>query len=166
MVRFVTDSSLDFVARRLRFLGFDVVTLPGARLEELFDAARRDDRTVLTLSARHPKAFADVRVLRLPRGDAAAAVRRIAEGHEAGGAPFSRCPADNTALQRRLPMEAVGEVPGRVLRRAQRLDYCPTCGKWYWDGSHVTRVREWLEAALGRPLEPPPAPGTPPAPGA
>jgi uncharacterized protein with PIN domain len=158
MARFVTDSSLDYVARRLRFLGYDVVTVPGARLEELFDAARRDDRTVLTLSVRHPKAFADVRVLTLPRGDAAAAVRRIAEGHEAVGAPFSRCPADNTALQRRLPMEAMGEVPGRVLRRSPRLDYCPTCGKWYWDGSHVARVREWLEHALGRSLSSPEPP--------
>ena len=53
--RFVTDSSLDELARRLRFLGYDIVTLAGARLEELFVAGRRDGRTVLTLSARHPR---------------------------------------------------------------------------------------------------------------
>src|SRR5262249_39141672 len=37
--RFATDDSLDHLARRLRFLGFDVVTHKGARLEELFAAA-------------------------------------------------------------------------------------------------------------------------------
>src|SRR6266850_296581 len=58
--RFITDSSLDYLARRLRFLGFDVRTLEGARLEEVFSAARRDGRTVLKLSARHPRRFADV----------------------------------------------------------------------------------------------------------
>src|SRR5262245_19349889 len=47
---FVTDSSLALVARRLRFLGYDVATHPGARLEELFAAAREQGRTVLTLS--------------------------------------------------------------------------------------------------------------------
>ncbi len=47
-------------------------------------------------------------------------------------------------------------MPGSVLRTAPYLDYCPTCGKWYWAGSHVDRVRERLEAALGRRLVPPP----------
>ena len=48
-------------------------------------------------------------------------------------------------------------MPGPVARAATHLHHCPTCGKWYWEGSHVDRVREWLERALGRPLEPDPA---------
>jgi uncharacterized protein with PIN domain len=49
-------------------------------------------------------------------------------------------------------MEARGEVPGRVLRTVRSLRYCPMCGKWYWEGSHVARLRAWLEQALGRAL--------------
>jgi len=147
--RLVTDASLEELARRLRMLGYDVITLRGARLEELFDAARREGRTVMTLSARHPRRFADVPVTPVPR-DPAHALRTVAGAHEPAGAPFSRCPACNTALQRRHPLEASGEVPGRVLRRARSLMYCPTCGKWYWDGSHVARIRAWLGEALGR----------------
>jgi uncharacterized protein len=150
--RFVTDTSLELLARRLRMLGYDVASVPGARLEELFDAARRDGRTVLTLSARHPARFADVPALRVARGDPAAALRALAAAHEPAGLPFSRCPQCNTALQRRTAFEASGEVPGRVLRRAPALTYCPQCGKWYWEGTHVARLRAWLEAALGRPL--------------
>jgi hypothetical protein len=82
----------------------------------------------------------------------------VAAAHEPAGAPFSRCPQDNTALQRRHPLEASGEVPGRVLRGARALAYCPTCGKWYWDGSHVARIRAWLSDALGREV-PGPEPG-------
>ena len=152
--RFITDTSLDYLARRLRFLGYDVVTAPGARLEELFEAARRDDRTVLTLSARHPRRFADVGALTVPREDPAAALRGIAQAFEPAGPPFSRCAVCNTALERRHAFEARGEVPGRVTREASHLHYCPTCGKWYWVGSHVDRVREWLAGALGRPMEP------------
>ncbi|HEY6099490.1 MAG TPA: Mut7-C RNAse domain-containing protein [Anaeromyxobacter sp.] len=150
--RFVTDSSLEWLARRLRILGFDVLTLRGARLEELFEAGRREKRVVLTMSARHPKRWGDVPARRIERGANERAVRAIAETYEPSGPPFSRCADCNHALQRRLPIEATGEVPGGVLRRARHLRHCPNCGKWYWEGSHVERLREWLERALGRPL--------------
>lgn len=154
--RFVTDASLELVARRLRALGHDVEVARGARLDELFDLARRDGRVVLTLSARHPRRFAGVAALRLPR-DAAAAVRAVDAAYAAVGPPFSRCTACDAALQRRLSFEATGEVPGRVLRGAKHLHHCPHCGRWFWEGTHTARLRAWLAEALGRPL---PAPDT------
>lgn len=150
--RFVTDSSLEFVARRLRFLGYDVATLRGARLEELFEVAARDGRVVLSLSHRHPRRFGALAMIPVRGDDPAAAVRAIADHHAPAGAPFSRCPACNVGLQRRHPMEARGEIPGRVLRVIRSAHYCPQCGKWYWNGTHVARIRAWLETALGRPL--------------
>ena len=160
--RFLTDSSLESLARRLRFLGYDVVTLAGARLEEVLAAARREGRTVLTLSARRPPRWADVPAIRVERGDEAGTVRELAAAFEPTGPPFSRCGECGTALERRHAVEAHGEVPGRVLRSAPFLHYCPACGKWYWEGTHTARIREWLEHALGRPLAPPqdtPGPG-------
>ena len=157
--RFVTDASLELLARRLRFLGFDVATHRGARLEELCEVARRDGRTVLTLSARHPRRFANVRVLRVS-GDPAAALREVARRHEPSGAPFSRCGACNTPLQRRLAFEAGSDVPPPARRQAEHLHYCPGCGRWYWAGTHVAHIREWLTAALGR--DPFAAPGRDP----
>lgn len=152
--RFVTDSSLEHLARRLRFLGYDVATAPAARLEDLFAIARAEGRTVLTLSPRHPRRWADVPALVVPRGDPVAALRGIAAGHEPAGPPFSRCPECNTPLERRLAIEARGEVPARVTRGLTHLTHCPHCGRWYWEGSHVARVREWLERALGRRVGP------------
>src|SRR5262245_22606251 len=150
--RFVTDSSLAFLARRLRFLGYDVLVAKGARLEELLELGRAEGRVVLTTSARHPRRYADVSSRSLPRTGARDLVRAIASDSEPAGAPFSRCPECNVALQRRHAFEARGEVPGRVLRAAQWLTHCPSCGKCYWEGSHVARLRAWLEDALGRPL--------------
>jgi uncharacterized protein with PIN domain len=157
--RFITDASLELVARRLRALGHDVEVVRGARLDELFDAARRRGRIVLSLSARRPRPFADVPALRLPRADAAAAVRVVDAAYPAAGGPFSRCSACNGALQRRSAFEARGEVPPRVLRGVTHLHHCPECGRWYWEGSHTRRLREWLVAALGHPLPPPPGDG-------
>lgn len=158
--RLITDGSLEFLARRLRVLGYDVEVVRGARLDELFDAAARDGRAVLTLSVRRPRRHAAVAALRVPRNDPAGAVRAVAGAFAPAGPPFSRCPLCNSALQRRLSFEASGEVPGRVLRGAKHLSHCPTCGKWYWDGSHTARLRAWLEAALGRPLGPQSPAGT------
>lgn len=163
--RFVTDASLEFVARRLRFLGYDVASHRGARLEELFDVAAREGRVVLTLSDRHPRKWAHVGAIRLPRGDASAALRLVVEGHAPAGAPFSRCPQCNVALRRRSAFEAVGEVPARAARSGGPLTWCPACGRWYWLGSHVARIAEWLETATGRPVPLPQAePGRPPGP--
>ncbi len=162
--RFVCESALDEIARRLRFLGYDVATLRGARLEDLFEEARRDGRIVLTTSPRRPRGGGDVRTVVVRTDDAAAAVRAVATGFTAASAPFMRCPRCNSALMRRTSFEAQGEVPGRVLRRQPWFTYCPGCGKWYWDGTHVGRIRAWLEGALGRPLPagpPSPAPDPP-----
>ena len=153
--RFVTAASLDYVARRLRFLGFDVVTHPGARLEELFEAAARDGRTVLTTSARHPRRFGQVPAVHVPGADPAAAVRAVVAAHEPSGPPFSRCPRCSHALHRRTNFEAIGEVPGRVTRAGGPLTWCPSCGQWFWQGSHFARIHEWLEATLGRAVEGP-----------
>lgn len=153
--RFVTDASLEYLARRLRFLGYDVVTHRGARLEELFAAAEGEQRVVLTLSERHPARWSHVPVVRAIRGDAAASVRAVADAHAPAGPPFSRCPRCNAALRERTAFEAHGEVPARVIRGGARLTWCPVCGHWYWTGSHVARMIEWLEAALGRPIAPP-----------
>lgn len=147
--RFLADASLELVARRLRALGFDVRPAGHLALERLLARARSEDAIALTLSARRPRRFADVPALRLPR-DPAAAVRAVAERYRPAGAPFSRCTACNLELVSRPAAEA--PVPPAVRRSFERLDTCTGCGRWYWPGSHVARLRAWLESALGRPL--------------
>jgi len=147
--RFVTDSSLDQLARRLRFLGHDVLTHRGARLEELFEEAVRDERTVLTLSSRRPARHAAVPVVVVPRGELAAAVRLVTAQHAPATARWSRCPSCNTMLQSRSAFEARGEVPSRVTRAGTPLTWCPSCGRWYWRGSHVERLERWFDDVLG-----------------
>ena len=149
--RFVTDSSLEQLARRLRFLGFDVLTHRGARLEELFDDAAREGRTVLTLSSRRPARHADVPVVVVSRADLSDAVRFVVAQHSPATARWSRCPTCNVALQSRSAFEARGEVPSRVTRAGSPLTWCPACGRWFWRGSHVERMERWFEEVLGPP---------------
>ena len=151
----MTDASLDQLARRLRFLGYDVDTHRGARLEELFVVAAAQGRTVLTLSARRPRPADAVPVLRVARGDEAGAVREVARHHVPSGPRWSRCPACNAALQSRSPFEAIGELPARITRSGWPLSQCPSCGRWFWPGSHVARMNAWFDHVLGPGTQPP-----------
>jgi hypothetical protein len=150
--RLMADTSLELLARRLRMLGFDVAGAGSAGLEQVFEAARRERRIVLKLSARHPRRFADVPAFTVSR-DCRVAVRAVAERYRPSGPPFSRCSICNGTLETRAASTAGDEVPEAVRRSAETLDHCSGCGRWYWAGTHVRRMRAWLESALGRAVE-------------
>ena len=152
--RFLTETSLELLARRLRILGHDVEIVRGARLEALCDEARRSQRIALTTSARHPRRYADVAVIAVPRA-VSAAVRWIDSSYAPAGAPFSRCAACNTVIETRPAAEAQGRAPEAIVRAARWLTHCPGCDRWYWHGSHVDRLRTWFESALGHSVAPP-----------
>src|SRR5262249_33155740 len=96
---------------------------------------------------------AGVAVVRVARGDEERALRSLVDSHAPAGPPWSRCPRCNSALQQRSEFEARGEIPAQVARAGWPLHWCPSCGRWYWPGSHVARMNEWFERVLGRPVE-------------
>ena len=141
-------------------LGYDVDTLPGATLPELFDAAAADGRWVITTSVRRLARAGQVRAIVVPIADAAAAVRRVTEMCLPAGPPWSRCARCNRVLQAFPSEGARGVAPDDIVARAATLWRCPSCRRWYWHGSHVDRMRAWLASALGRPIAGP-APAIP-----
>jgi uncharacterized protein len=152
--RFVTDSSLELLARRLRLLGFDVECLSGAPLEAVFGRARASERVVLTLSSRHPRRFASIPAFRVPR-EPRAALRAVVERFVPESRALSRCSACNAPLVTRPASSAPATVPERVRETATTLEHCEACGRWYWPGTHVAKMREWIAAAMvGSPRKP------------
>ena len=116
--------------------------------------AAAQGRTVLTLSTRPPRQAGPVAVLRMPRGDVGGAVRAVAARYAPSGPRWSRCPICNVALRSRSTFEAIGEVPARITRSGWPLASCPSCGRWFWPGTHVARMNAWFDRELG--LGPPP----------
>ena len=151
--RFAADSSLDWFARRLRILGYDVLVLRDSRLEQVCERAHGEGRVVLTLSRRVPASGTFVVRFIVARDDPAASLRELAARYQPGAAPFSRCTACNHPLVAARGGEA--DLPADAPRDARAVRRCPSCGKWYWRGSHVDRLREWFERALGHPLPAP-----------
>jgi uncharacterized protein len=149
--KFAADAMLGRLARWLRMLGFDTshdATLADAALVRLAN----DEGRILLTRDRH--------LLRELRPAHALEVRKDAPLEQlqdlvaalalpSPTALFTRCLLCNTALspplaeaqtQQLLPPGVRG-IPGPVRR-------CPTCGRVYWHGSHVRRMRIALEQAL------------------
>ncbi|NPA06246.1 MAG: twitching motility protein PilT [Chloroflexi bacterium] len=67
--------------------------------------------------------------------------------------PFTRCPRCNTKVHR-VPIDALADrVPADVRSRQTYVHLCPSCGRVYWEGSHVERIRARF-ARAGLLLEP------------
>jgi len=61
---------------------------------------------------------------------------------------FSRCTLCNTPLQVLDAGETERYVPDTLRERHPRFVRCPSCGRLYWEGSHVDRMRKRLDEAL------------------
>ena len=149
--RFAADAMLGRLARWLRVLAFDTTydaALPDA---ELVRRAAAEDRVVLTR---------DRHLLRELRPAVAVEIRKDAPLEQlrdvvttlALPAPvelFTRCLLCNAELSMPLPAaEAVELLPADFRETPGPVRRCPACGKLYWHGSHVRRMRAALERAL------------------
>jgi uncharacterized protein with PIN domain len=146
--RFAADAMLGRLARWLRLLGFDTSFEAHVPDETLVRRALLEERTVLTRDRRLPEEWTlvPVCVLRAEdlRGQLAELGLRFALGAHAR--PFTRCNRCNAPLEPATPEAIAAGVPRRV--RASQRDFlrCPSCGRIYWAGSHVARIRALLEA--------------------
>ncbi len=142
-MKFLCDHMLGTLAKWLRLLGQDV-TYPGPVADnDLKAEAEKEGRTVLTrdreLAGRVPDALyvasddLDEQLLQVLR----------AFGIPPDLSP-ERCSVCNAPLAAVPKAEAAGKVPEKVLEYQQEFWHCPSCGRFYWKGSHWTRMEERL----------------------
>jgi hypothetical protein len=146
--RFAADAMLGRLARWLRLLGFDTSFEAHVPDEALVRRALAEQRTVLTRDRRLPEEWTAVPVCVLRaedlRGQLAELGLRFALAAHAR--PFSRCNRCNEPLEPATPAQVAAHVPLRVRAGHREFLRCPSCGRVYWAGSHVARMRALLEA--------------------
>ena len=146
--RFLCDAMLAGLGRRLRMAGYDTRIAGGKHSDhELLRAAKDEGRIFLTADRQvleHRAAKEEGRVLYLAGNEEAAWAAALSRGcgvrwlHR----PFSRCLECNSELEPLAASRAEG-LPAGVKRETAK--WCPACGKAYWDGTHVRRMRARLE---------------------
>jgi uncharacterized protein with PIN domain len=146
-VKLFCDEMLGRLGRWLRVAGYDTAIAEGGATDaEIVARCTAAGRTLITRD-RHLEMRADgrVRVVRLADNsiEAQARVLRITLGIDWQHAPFSRCLVDNSPLDP-APAEMAAQVPPDSGAVGGPLQRCPECGRLYWPGGHVRRMRARL----------------------
>jgi uncharacterized protein with PIN domain len=148
--RFAADAMLGRLARWLRVLGYDTCYDIAVADPVLVQLAQAEDRILLTRDRHLLRDLRPARAHEVRQDEPLQQLRELATGLGLSppGELFTRCLLDNAALEllpmaQALPLlpQGVRDLPGPVRR-------CPACGRLYWNGSHVRRMRAALEAVL------------------
>lgn len=149
-LRFAVDAMLGRLARWLRLLGFDAFYEPDVPDERLVRRALAEERWILTRDRSLPVEWRAPRVHVVAAESPFAQLREVVRAFDLGARarPFARCSRCNAMLLPLSPAEAERRVPARVRERHARFLACPSCGRTYWEGTHVARIRHVLERTL------------------
>lgn len=143
---FLADGTVARLTRWLRLSGLDIEEAGGSD-SELLRRARLAGRDILTrcrrLARRDP-----VRVLLVASDDPEEQLRQVLAS-TSPGEPLSRCSLCNEPLSAMSAEEAKPLVPPYVHAHHDTFARCPRCGRVYWQGTHVDRIRRRLAAGLG-----------------
>jgi uncharacterized protein len=144
---FLADAMLGSVARKLRIFGFDTLYIAHAHDDEILKIGIEQGRVILTadkeLFKRVVKAGARG-VLVNGGSDVEDLVHILAKNGVTSvdlGGVGSRCSMCNGLLEERRPEQVKGGVPDKVAARHSEFYQCTACGKVYWEGGHLRRIR-------------------------
>jgi uncharacterized protein with PIN domain len=148
--RFLADAMVARLARWLRVLGYDTVWEPTLDDHALVALAAAEDRVLLTRDRHLLRELRPARALEI-RSDVPLEQLRAVVDALALGAPgelFTRCLVCNTPLHGVDADEAAHLVPPDSRGLPGPVRHCPGCGRVYWHGSHVRRMRAALARAM------------------
>ena len=144
---FLADAMLGSVARKLRIFGFDTLYIAHAHDDEILKTGIEQGRVILTadkeLFKRVVKAGARG-VLVGGESDLEDLVHILSKNGVTSvdlDGIGSRCSVCNGVLEERRPEQVKGGVPGRVAESHTKFYQCTACGKVYWEGGHLRRIR-------------------------
>jgi len=149
---FLADDHLAKLARWLRILGFDTLYFERIENSDLIRKAVEEKRIVLTRDTDIARDPGGARCIFIRSDNWIEQIKQIVS--ELGLAVnrdslFSRCLLCNTLLQP-IPKPDVKErVPPFVFQTQEEFVLCPSCGKIYWQGTHVSRVLDKLKPIFG-----------------
>jgi len=146
--RFVADSMLGKLAKWLRALGFDThyehLKSPG----QLDDFAHRGYR-VLTRNRRWGEHPAAVWVTGDDPGEQLRGIVTALAITPEEVRLLCRCLRCNSCLELVTRKQVEGRVPDYIFENCTVFNQCPECRRFYWAGSHPSRMAQWLHTTLG-----------------
>jgi hypothetical protein len=150
--RFVLDQHLGRLAAYLRLLGLDCVHRARFEDDDLAHVAVEEDRVLLTRDRLLLMRRAIVHGGFVHATDPMEQVPEVLHRFSAPEcvAPFTRCMACNGVLRPVSREQVEDRLLPDTREYYQAFRECPDCRRVFWDGSHVRRMRAWVNAWTGQ----------------
>jgi len=145
-VLFVTDSMLGKLARWLRALGYD--THYESHWEPgIIDRHVKEGRRLITRQKMRAEEFRDSLLVNSDHvGEQLTELKWMVPLSPDRSDLFSRCLLCNAPLRSIKVEEARDNLPEYVFyQNMGGIRFCPSCGRYYWPGTHRTRMARQLE---------------------
>ncbi len=148
--KFVLDVHLGRLARYLRLAGFDTVYENSFDDNEIIAIANSQKRIILTRDLGILKNDHVTHGYFVRSDDPRMQIREVINYFSLHklAKPFSRCTRCNGKVRQITRKEAESKVSKRTFMYYRRFYVCTSCGKIYWEGSHVGRMQKFLRELL------------------
>ena len=148
--RFVLDGHLGRLAAYLRMMGFDTLYRNDYDDQDLARISHDEDRILLTRDRGLLKRSIVTHGYWMRETESRRQLVEVLRRYDLSNAAdlFARCLACN-GLLRPVAKEAIAErLPVDTRRYYDEFCVCKSCGKLYWDGPHVERMRRLADWAI------------------
>jgi uncharacterized protein len=150
-MRFICDDNLGKLARYLRILGFDTLFLEPISDPELLRLAAADKRYLLTrdhqlLEHTHPYS-----ILVLEDDDPLMQLAEVLRSLMLVVEPsllFQRCSRCNEITLAVDKTQEENHIFPYIMKTQDEISKCPSCGRYYWKGTHYKRMIRELRKAI------------------
>jgi len=148
--RFVADVHLGRLAAYLRLVGFDAKYRNDYLDEEIVAISASEDRVLLTRDVGVLKHGKVIRGYFLRETQPARQVVELLRHFDLvpRAAPFTRCLRCNSPLHVVAKSCVQDELPAKTREFYRDFSRCSTCNRLYWQGSHYSRMKLFIETAF------------------
>jgi hypothetical protein len=135
------------LTRKLRLLGFDTLFRNDLEDDEIVEIAVNENSVILTRDKGVLKHTAAIRGYWVRNSDPQKQVREVVERLQLQNSfrPFTLCSSCNGRLAAVDKVEVKANVPNDTLKMCDEFWKCKGCGQIYWEGSHFSKIRNWIE---------------------
>ncbi|XGC81614.1 DUF5615 family PIN-like protein [Bdellovibrio bacteriovorus] len=144
---FFVDENLLGLVKRLRMMGIDSSTLPGASDDAVLEVAIQENRIILTKDRKFFERLPDGRGYFVKAEDAKDQLLEVLEQFplQEYDDALSRCFQCNTPIQAIEKDEVKERVDAKTYSLYEQFYECPTCLRIYWEGSHFDKMVKEVE---------------------
>jgi uncharacterized protein len=148
--RFIADVHLGRLTAYLRLAGFDTRYRNDYRDNEIVAISASEDRVLLTRDVGVLKHGIVTRGYFLRETQPARQLVELLCDFDlvSRAAPFTRCLRCNSRLRIVAKDRVQHLLPARAREDYREFSQCPTCSRVYWQGSHYSRMRRFIETTF------------------